>query len=229
MTISSDTQATPTSEDFIYGLVNEMEELFAKLGELETLESESEGQVEVNILLKLAMTSEFEASELAAVWMPTTPEVDAKRLLAEQCGEEMKHYEMISHRLEELGEDMSTFDPVAQGYSPLHQYLKTLRTTVERVAAGPFACEAIARIRNLQFIEFCRKAGDYRTAELYETLIQPEEVRHHVRGRNLLIKYCTTPELQAKAESAVRNTLAVADELRTLKEKTTGLAAIPLS
>ncbi|MCH9649305.1 MAG: ferritin-like domain-containing protein [Deltaproteobacteria bacterium] len=217
------------SQQFVAGLVKEMEELFSRLGEQEALEAEAEGQVEVNSLLKLALKSELEAAELAALWMPTTPEMDAKQLLAGQCGDEMKHYHLISVRLEELGEDLSQFDPATEGYSPLYHYLRGLRTTVERVAAGPFACEAIARVRNLQFINFCRQAGDYKTAELYETIIQPEEVHHHAWGRDILVKYCTTPETQELAAAATRSTLAVADELRTLKTKTTGLSAIPMS
>jgi len=217
------------SKEFVASLVNELEQLFGQLGAQETLESESDGQVEVISLLKLALKSELEAAELAALWMPTTPEMDAKQLLAGQCGDEMKHYHLISERLEELGEDLSQFDPAKEGYSPLYHYLRGLRTTVERVAAGPFACEAVARIRNLQFIDFCRKAGDYKTAELYETIIQPEEVHHHAWGRDILIKYCTTPETQELAAAATRSTLAVADELRSLKAKTTGLSAIPMS
>ncbi len=217
------------SKEFVGELVAEMEELFSKLGERETLEAESGGKVEIITLLKLALQSELEASELAAFWMPTTPEMDAKRLLAEQCGDEMKHYELIVQRLTDLGEDMTGYDAMAEGPTPLYQYLRGLRTTVERIAAGPFACEAIARVRNRQFIDFCRAAGDYRTADLYETVIHGEEVHHHVMGRELLEQYCTTPELQEKAAAAVQSTLAIADELRTLTQRTTGLTAIPVS
>ena len=162
--------------EFVASLVAEMDSLFARLGELETLEAESQGQVEIVTLLRLALDSELEASELAGLWMPTTPEIDAKLLLAEQCGDEMKHYALICRRLEELGEDLSGFSPLADGYSPLYHYLRGLRTTVERVAAGPFAREAIAEVRNEQFIAFCDSVGDEGTARLYRDVIQPEEV-----------------------------------------------------
>lgn len=217
------------SKEFVASLVDEMEELFAQLGDEATLEAESEGQVEVNTLLKLALKSELEASELAAFWMPTTPEIDVKRLFAEQCGDEMKHYGMIQQRLVELGEDMSAFDPTAEGYSPLYHYLRGLRTSVERVAAGPFVCEAVAKVRNQQFMDFCRRVGDVKTAEMYETVIQPEEVHHHAVAREVLEAHCVTPELQQLAAVAARSSLAVADELRDLKEKSTGLHSIPVS
>ncbi len=217
------------SKDFVAGLMDEMEQIFARLGDTDTLESESEGQVDVVTLLRLALKSELEASELAGLWMPTTPEVDAKMCLAQQCGDEMKHYGMISQRLAELGEDLAEFDPLSDGHSPLYQYLRGLRTTVERIAAGPFASEAIATVRNAQFVKFCREVGDQETARLYDETIQPEELHHHELGRRVLEKYATTPELQELAGAAVRNTLAIADELRNLAARTTGIHNIPVS
>jgi len=217
------------SLEFVDQLVTEMDRLFARLGETETLEAESEGRVDVVNLLRLALKSELEASELAALWMPTTPEVDAKMCLALQCGDEMKHYGLISERLAQLGEDLAGFDPLADGHSPLYQYLRGLRTTVERIAGGPFASEAIAQVRNRQFVAFCRAAGDGQTADLYENVIQPEEAHHHLLGREILERYAVTEELQELIRAATRNTLAIADELRNLAAKTTGVHSIPVS
>ncbi len=214
---------------FVSGLVDEMQSLFDQLGEHEALEAESEGRVEVASLLKLALQSELEAAEIAAYWLPTTPEIDARTVLAEQCSDEMRHYNLIIHRLGELGEDVTGLDPGARSHSPLYQYLRGLRTTVERIAAGPFACEAVAEVRNAQFIDFCRSAGDHHTAELYENIIHPEEIHHHRRGREILEKYGTTAEIQTQIATAVRSTLAIADELKNLAEKTTGLSSIPVS
>ncbi|HEX3557507.1 MAG TPA: ferritin-like domain-containing protein [Thermoanaerobaculia bacterium] len=216
-------------KEFVAQLLEEMGRLFARLGDTETLESESEGNVDVVTLLRLALKSELEASELAGFWLPTTPEVDGKMALALQCGDEMRHYGLISQRLAELGEDLTDFDPLADGHSPLYQYLRGLRTTVERIAAGPFASEAIALVRNAQFVNFCRSVGDEETARLYADTIQPEEAHHHHLGREFLEKHLTTPELQELAGSAVRNTLAIADELRNLAAKTTGLHNFPVS
>jgi len=218
------------SKIFVEGLMKEMGELFAQLDEHGALEAESDGQVEVVNLLKLALHSELEASEIAAFWLPSTAEIEAKTLLAVQCADEMRHYNLIVERLGELGEDTSSLEtPSVGGQSPLYHFLKGLRSTVERIAAGPFACEAVAEVRNAQFIDFCRELGDHETAELYEKVIQPEEVHHHRLGREFLEKYATTPELQALVASAVRSSLAIADELQNLSEKTTGLASLPVS
>jgi hypothetical protein len=218
-------------EEFVASLVAEMEEIFDRLGEGEILDNESEGQRDVVTLLKLALQSEMEAAELAGAWMPSTDELSAKMIFAQQCGDEMKHYRLILARLQELGETIEERapGPAAGGYSPLYHYLKGLRTTIERVAAGPFTCEAIARVRNRQFIDFCRAVGDDKTAQLYEATIQPEEVHHHEEGRRFLEIHATTPELQEAAAAAVRTTLAIADELRDLAGKSDGLETLPVS
>lgn len=214
---------------FVTQLVDEMQQLFARLDHEATLELEAGGRPEVVSLLKMALKSELEAAEIAAHWLPSTAEIDAKTVFAEQCSDELKHYNLIVSRLEQLGEDMSGFDPFADGHSPLFRYLRGLRTMIERVAAGPFACEAVAEVRNRQFIEFCRRAGDHRTAELYENIIHPEESHHHRRGREILEKYAKTPELQALAAAATHSSLAIADELRSIVERTTGLHSPPVS
>ena len=217
------------ANEFVAGLVAEMQALFARLAEGQTLEAESQGNVDVVPLLRAALKSELEAAELGGYALPTTSEIDAKSAFAQQCADEMKHYRLIAARLAELGEDLAGHDPFADGYSPLYHYIKTLKTTVERIAAGPFAREAIAEVRNAQFIAFCERTGDRETARLYRDVIQPEEIEHHRLGRAVLERLCTTPETQRLAAEATRNTLAIADELSTLAERTTGLGPIPVS
>jgi hypothetical protein len=87
----------------------------------------------------------------------------------------------------------------------------------------------VAEVRNRQFIDFCRQAGDHRTADLYENIIHPEESHHHKRGREILEKYAATPELQALAAAATHSSLAIADELQSIVERTTGLHSLPSS
>ncbi|HEX9799269.1 MAG TPA: ferritin-like domain-containing protein [Thermoanaerobaculia bacterium] len=214
--------------EFVAELVAEMQELFAGLGEQGALEAESQGRVEIPTLLRLAQRSELEAAELAAAWLPTTPDLEVKMLFAEQCADEMKHYRLIGDRLAELGESGIAFDP-AEGYGPLYSYLLALASAVERVAAGPFAREAIAEVRNAQFIDFCERSGDAATARLYRDVIQPEEVHHHRHGRELLERLCADDAAQRLAATAVRSTLAIADELSNLARKSTGAHPIPVS
>jgi len=203
-----------TSEQFVRELDALNQELLRRLAPEATLKPEVEGDLSVVNLLKVALKNEVEASESAARWMSTTPEIDVKLALARQVGDEAKHYRLIADRLAELGFDARGFNPLAKGYGPLFQYLDTLKTTVERVAAGQFTREAIAVVKNRQFIEFCEHAGDRETAAMYRDVIEPDERYHHELGRTLLLRLATTPAAQAAASGAARTTLELADELQ---------------
>jgi uncharacterized ferritin-like protein (DUF455 family) len=178
-------------------------------------------------LLKLALRNEYEASELAAFWMIDTPELDAKLALARQCGDEAKHYRWIEERLGALGTDLGGFDPRAPGASPLSAYLRTLRGTPERAAAGQFTREALAVARNEVFATFCDQRGDPQTAALYRDRIQPDERHHHQLGRRLLLTYAIDDETQARARAAAETTLSIADELQELARLKAGVCRAP--
>jgi len=216
-----------TAEEFIRQLAGENQRRLGLLAPADTLKPEVEGDLNVLNLLKVALRNEIEATEIAARWLVTTDDVDVKLALARQVGDEAKHYRMIADRLRGLGFDARSFDPLAKGYGPLFQYLDTLKSTVERVAAGQFTREAIAVVKNRQFIEFCEHAGDRETAAMYRDVIEPDERYHHELGRTLLLRLATTQEAQAAATAAARRTLELADELQKTALATAGIHHAP--
>lgn len=216
-----------TADEFVRDLEAANQALLARLEPEDTLKPEVEGELTVVNLLKVALKNELEATEIAARWLVTTPDVEVKLALARQVGDEAKHYRLIAERLRALGVDLRGFDPLAKGWGPLFQYLDTLQTTVERVAAGQFTREAIAVVKNRQFIAFCEAAGDRETAALYREVIEPDEHYHHELGRTLLRRLATTPEAQAAARRAARRTLELAEELQRLALTTAGIHHAP--
>jgi bacterioferritin (cytochrome b1) len=216
-----------TAEEFVEELEARNQERLRRLAPDATLKPEVEGDLNVVNLLKVALKNEIEATEIAGRWMVTTDEIDVKLAFARQVGDESKHYRMISDRLMELGFDAKAFNPLAKGYGPLFKYLATLRTTVERVAAGQFTREAIAIVKNRQFIEFCELAGDQVTAALYRDVIEQDERYHHELGRRLLLRLATTPEAQEEARRASARTLELAEELQSAALKTAGIHHAP--
>jgi uncharacterized ferritin-like protein (DUF455 family) len=216
-----------TAQEFVAQLDGENQRRLALLAPADTLKPEVEGDLNVVNLLKVALRNEIEATEIAARWLVTTDDVDVKLAFARQVGDEAKHYRMIAERLRALGFDPRSFDPLAKGYGPLFQYLDTLPTTVERVAAGQFTREAIAVVKNRQFIEFCDHAGDRETAAMYRDVIEPDERYHHELGRTLLLRLATTPDAQAAATRAARRTLELADELQKKALATAGIHHAP--
>ena len=216
-----------TAAEFVAALAEENQALLRRLEPEATLRPEVEGDLSVINMLKVALRNEVEATEIAARWLTTTDDVHVKMAFARQAGDEARHYRLIAERLRELGFEAGAFDPLAKGYGPLFQYLDALGTTVERVAAGQFTREAIAVVKNRQFIEFCERAGDTATATLYREVIEPDERFHHQLGRSLLLRFATTPEAQQAARQAAARTLALAEELQAAALKTAGIHHAP--
>jgi 1,2-phenylacetyl-CoA epoxidase catalytic subunit len=203
------------------------QEILSRLAPVETLVAESGGDLRLESLLKIALKNELEATEIAARWLVSTPDIDVKLALARQAGDEAKHYRLIEAHLQELGADVSGFDPLAQGFGPLFTYLDSLEDTVERVAAGQFTREAIALVKNQQFIDLCDAQGHTATATLYRDTIQKDEEYHHLLGRMLLLRLATTPEAQERARRAASRTLELAEELQHLALTKLGIHHAP--
>ena len=216
-----------TAEEFVRELDERNQAVLRRLEPDATLAPEVLGDLNVLNLLKVALKNEIEATEIAARWLVTTDDVEVKMAFARQAGDEAKHYRMIADRLRELGFAATAFNPLAKGYGPLFNFLDTLKTTVERVAAGQFTREAIAVVKNRQFIEFCERAGDRATATLYREIIEPDERFHHQLGRSLLLRAATTTEDQELARRAAAKTLALAEELQAAALKTAGIHHAP--
>ncbi|HVJ94977.1 MAG TPA: ferritin-like domain-containing protein [Labilithrix sp.] len=175
-------------------------------------------------LLGLALKNEIEATECAAAWIGSTPEVNVKLALARQAGDEAKHYRLIEKRLAGLGVPVS---PPGPERSPLLRYLLGLEGTVARVAAGQFTREALALVRNAEFIRFCRAKGDDETARLYEETIQPDEQHHHELGRRLLLELATSEKAQHAAREASARVLTMAEEIQEIARLTMGISRAP--
>jgi uncharacterized ferritin-like protein (DUF455 family) len=215
------------SKQFVRELQASNDKILDQLKSPIDIHSGPEEAMSIPNLLKIALKNEVEATELAAVWMPTTTNVEVKMAFARQVGDEAKHYRLIEERLHQLGESLEGFNPLSQGYTPLFKFLSVLRDMVDRVAAAQFTREAIAVIKNEQFIALCEAKGDHDTARLYRDIIQPDEQFHHDLGRRLLEKYATTEELQANARLSARQTLELADELQGLAYHQFGIHHAP--
>ncbi len=212
------------SGDFLFELDGRIDNALARIG---ALSQAGEPAVDIPALLELALKNELEATEIAALWLVSERDVEVKLALARQVGDEAKHYRLIAERLEELGVDARAIDPLASGYSPLFGYLKGLQTTVERVAAGQFAREALAKVRNQVFLEHCEAKGDHETAKLYRDVVNPDELHHHQLGRKLLARLVVTDADRERARVAVGRTLELAEELQELARMKKGVARAP--
>ncbi len=175
-------------------------------------------------LLQIALANEINVSELAAAWMPSTRELDVKIAFARQAGDEAGHFQLVADRLTALGFDVASFAPAD---NPLFQYLRSLTTTVERIAAGLFTLESIAYGVNENFMALCAQRGDIETVRIYREYIQPDEQAHQQLGQRLLAKYAVNPELQQTARDTVSRLLEIAGTTRATAAARLGTACFP--
>jgi uncharacterized ferritin-like protein (DUF455 family) len=220
------TSPSPTADLFVDELRGALTELLARLEPQATLRPD-DPKLDLQVLLRAALKNEIEATEIAARWIPLTDDPEIKLAFARQVGDESRHYRLIRERLSELGADLTGFNPLAKGFSPLFNYLDQLTDTVERVAAGQFAREGIALVKNAQFVALCEARGDAKTAALYRDSINPDERHHHELGERLLRRLATTPEAQRRAREAMAGTLKLAEELQSLALDQLGLHHAP--
>ncbi len=211
---------------FVQELEASNRKLLAKLGELSALGgTANEPAGGIVPLLRIALANEISVAELAAMWTPTVTDWDMKIALAQQAGDEARHFQLLEGRLEKLGVSLADFTP--PGENRLFAYLKSLSTPVEKIAAGQFTLESIAYQVNDSFLRYCELVGDKETAALYRHNIQPDELYHHQLGLRLLEKYATTPETQLRAREAANRTLEIAAELRAAAAKKLGTGCFP--
>jgi hypothetical protein len=180
--------------------------------------------VDTTKLLQIALANEINVSELAALWMPSTPELDVKLAFARQAGDEAGHFMLVAERLAALGFDASTF---AAASNPMFDFLRALPSTIERVAASLFTLESIAYGVNENFMALCAERGDTETVRIYREYIQPDEQAHQRLGQQLLAKYATTPTQQALARETVGKLLDLAGSARAAAATKLGTSCFP--
>lgn len=177
-------------------------------------------------LIKMALKNEIEATEIAAEWVSTTPELHAKLALARHAGDEARHYQLIEEKARAMGISLDGFRPLDPP-SPVLNYLRTLKTTPERIAAALVAREAMGGRRNVQFLAFLDRIGQRDLAALYRDVINPDEDRHHLSGCAVLAELANAPETQQAARRAAWGLLETGDRVRSNALQTTGAPVIP--
>lgn len=221
-----------TGAEFVAQLIAENEELLANIDAPAENRRPASERSDVQsfetlaTLVKMALKNEMEAAEIAAEWVATTPELDAKVALARHAGDEAHHYELVEARARSIGIPLADFHPLDPP-SPVLSYLRTLKSTVERVAAALVAREAMGGRRNVQFLVFLENAGQRELAALYREVINPDEDRHHRHGCALLAQLATTDAAQEAARRAARGLLQTGDRVRTEALRQTGASVIP--
>jgi hypothetical protein len=213
-------------EAFVEHLKAENEKFLRKLNEAPIVNLESSATVNIAALIKIALKNEIEAAEIAAEWVPTTPELDAKLAFARHGGDEARHFQLLEEKVRAMGVELTGYNPL-EPPSLVLEYLRTLETTVERVAAALVTREAMGGRRNAQFLKFLEAVGQEEIAQLYRDVINPDEERHHKSGCVVLARLAVTPESQERARRAGMRLLEIGDRARDTLLQKTGAPVVP--
>jgi hypothetical protein len=216
---------------FVAQLKAEIEQVLSKLDRAPEIDAAVDPMRHLPMLLRAALKNEIEAADVAAAWVASTPEIEAKLVLARHAGDEARHYQMLEQSMRSLGIDPYNLAPVRfnplQPPSPVLVFLRKLTTTEERIAAALVAREAMGARRNQQFLQYLEAVGRHDIAQLYREVINPDEERHHRAGCELLARIAVTPEAQERARSAAMRLLQIGDDVREAFLQGTGAGVLP--
>jgi hypothetical protein len=165
-------------------------------------------------LVRLEMRAVIEATEVAALWLTDSDSLQAKLVLAAQCGDEARHFSILQGRLAALGIDPVTFDARYGGYSKLFAFFRSLQTSEERAAAGFLTVGAYNGLRLELLAAQASKTGDLETAGLFAGALKEDSLAHRDIGRQKLLETATAEESQARARRAAFRTIELLGDLQ---------------
>jgi hypothetical protein len=165
-------------------------------------------------LVRLEMRAIIEATEVAALWLSDSDNLDSKLVLAATCGDEARHFHLLRERLPDLGVDPLAFDARYGGYSKLFAFFRSLQTSEERAAAGFLTLGAFNVLRLNLFGNYLAGKGDAATAQLFQGTLKDDAGAHRDAGRKRLLETATNEESQARGRRSAFRTIELLGELQ---------------
>jgi hypothetical protein len=158
------------------------------------------------LIMQSRLYNELRAGEVFGAWLATTPELDVKQFLAEACHEEFQHAALLQHRIQGMG-----VEPLAYGPPPaqvaLFHTMRSLETTVERLAAFQLAGEGVATHLIKRALE--SDAVPEWIKAPYRRILEDED-EHGSGPASFLVSYAVT----AEAQRLVRRGVSIGLSLR---------------
>jgi len=144
------------------------------------------------LVMQSRLFNEIRAAEVFGAWLPTTPELDVKELLAEACHEEMGHARLLRDRIRGMSAEPFAYGPPPEQIALFHT-MQGLVTTVERLAAFQLAGEGVASHLIKRGLE-SDSVPDW-IKQPYRRIIEDED-EHGASPVKLLQTYAVTTEAQ---------------------------------
>lgn len=186
---------------FVERVRSSNEQSLDRLGSEKALVAATAGALERGTVLETAAAAEARAARTFDAWLADETDDTARGAFEEGRDRERDHLERVS----EYG-DVESVDPAPD---PLHEHLRSLDDSVERVAAGLVARPLVASRSLLQVINFFVNEGDERGATLFREL-RAETDDQAERGGEVVAAVCRSDEDESRALTAAGEAVDVA-------------------
>ncbi|SFS03609.1 hypothetical protein SAMN05216559_2808 [Halomicrobium zhouii] len=179
--------------EFVEHVRSANERNLARLGSEKALVATTAGSLDRESVLETAAAAETRAVETFDRWVDDETDDDARSAFEAERAREQEHRE----RVLELADRSS----VEAEPDPLHEHLRDLDETVDRVAAGLVARPLVASRSLLQVINFFVNEGDERGAALFREL-RAETDEQVERGGEVVATVCESDGDRDRAVAA---------------------------
>jgi hypothetical protein len=159
-------------------------------------------------VMQARLWNEIRAAEVLGSWIKTTPERDVKANMAESAHEEFQHAALLEKVLEAKGVDPYAYEPLP-AQAAMFNAFEAQTGTVERMAAFPLAGEGVADF----LIALALEAGTVpEWVRSPYRAIHEDEQGHGSYPQEVLAKYATSDDAQARVRRAVAMSLVLRKE-----------------
>ena len=158
---------------------------------------------------------EREAAGFIGSWLDdAVGEPEAFQGLARQVSDEARHYRLFERHLESLGGALDGWVPEPEWVAWVHDFYRSGKDTIERVAAHNVAGELGA----MQAFESLMPRVPEATRRLLRK-VMPDERFHAQLGRAVVMRHAVTAEAQARVRRRVLRTFALEQAGRAAYER----------
>jgi len=177
---------------------------YGTLSFLETAEAGPKKPPEIVFLMQLGVYPEFRETQILARQLQRLDDIDLVFRVGKQIADEAKHAKVLIDQLKAWDVDPFAFwhEPIYQ-WSAAFDYMDKLATPVEYLAAANFVGEGLF----VPTILIPITKHDPENFRVYTEHILPDEPYHITLGRDVILKYCTTFEMQERVRK-VSQTIA---------------------
>jgi len=179
--------------EFVEEVRSANEGRLARLGSEKALVATTAGSLDRETVLETAVAAETRAVETFDQWAGDETDDDARSAFEAERAREREHRDRVL--------ELADGSPTEADPDPLHEHLRDLDETVERVAAGLVARPLVASRSLLQVINFFVNEGDERAAALFREL-RAETDEQVERGGEVVATVCERDDDRERAVAA---------------------------